>query len=37
MAEVTLGTLYEINKNLLRTIAPVSKTRMKKDFVEMGV
>ena len=36
MAEITLGTLYNANCNLMKTIKPVPKNKMKLDLTNMG-
>lgn len=36
MADITLGSLYDANKSIMKTIAPVSEKRMQLDFAGVG-
>lgn len=37
MAEITLGTLYEAHKQLMRTMAPDNESKIKRDLTNVGV
>ena len=36
MAEITLGTLYDANKQILKTVKPHSEKRIEKDLASVG-
>ena len=36
MAEITLGTLYDANKQILKTVKPHSEKRIAKDLTGVG-